>query len=694
MANSTNYKAVIQVNITETSYPDQNGGITQLGDVYIDLFDSVTGQPIAGNGITVNYIYVDQTGYAGTGSAQILGTNTSVLIYSGVIANSSYSPQGTVIYSDFITFAISQIDVSTIGAGGSGFCDLVISGVETTSETAYNAKDGTATVTALTSHPSIQYKLGSGNFQSSNLFTGLSSGTYTVTTQDANGCTATYTFYVAEAQSILISDPSYTLPNGNISRWNAVFNPILFTYQRKDFIIGSIASGPNGGSIIITPSTSFSNPLPKNGETIYLNAGPYNGRYVVASNTSNTITINTRFIGDGPGGFMNINSERQYYKILTQITYIDPDTGLTNYQTMSSTPNFSGLATADVSSLLKGILRAKDQFGYNISNYSDPNLSVSYQVSYSEQWKNNPGTFIPLANPFYATYSAFQIQEQGSNSLWPYVTFPSSGSTLAGWLSDFTNPVLNNGLPFDVSFIYSEQMAGFQISSLIGYLDVNMQPISTPSASYLLNENSSFLLNENSSKLLISGNLLTGPGGLTQHIGLNRLNLTGAYPANAFYLSVQLFYTNSAGTRIFITNPLIVSISKQCQDYFYYLKWIGKHGAWNYYLFNYNQNQNLKVQNLQLRENRITDYLNADGVQDVISKVANLSVTVHANDIPNNDADGIRSIYSSPKVMAYINGGWQTVILDIASFILRDTRDALSNVKFTFEMSTENVQTQ
>ncbi len=46
-------------------------------------------------------------------------------------------------------------------------------------------------VISSTTTPVYQYKIGSGTFQTSNVFTGLAAGTYTVMIQDAGGCTAT-----------------------------------------------------------------------------------------------------------------------------------------------------------------------------------------------------------------------------------------------------------------------------------------------------------------------------------------------------------------------------------------------------------------------------------------------------------------------------------------------------------------------
>ncbi|GGD70851.1 hypothetical protein GCM10011514_38700 [Emticicia aquatilis] len=52
-------------------------------------------------------------------------------------------------------------------------------------------------IASSTTTPVYQYKLNSGAFQTSNVFSGLAAGTYTVTIQDAGGCTATTTITLA-----------------------------------------------------------------------------------------------------------------------------------------------------------------------------------------------------------------------------------------------------------------------------------------------------------------------------------------------------------------------------------------------------------------------------------------------------------------------------------------------------------------
>ncbi|GAB3957324.1 hypothetical protein GCM10028805_49710 [Spirosoma harenae] len=86
--------------------------------------------------------------------------------------------------------------------------------------------DGSINVAVTGGAPPYQYQLGTGAFQSGTQFTGLAPTSYTVTIKDGNGCQG--------KQSVTISQPTQL-------KLTAVSKPV-------------VCSGPNTGSIIVTPS--------------------------------------------------------------------------------------------------------------------------------------------------------------------------------------------------------------------------------------------------------------------------------------------------------------------------------------------------------------------------------------------------------------------------------------------------------
>lgn len=60
-------------------------------------------------------------------------------------------------------------------------------------ESGCKTSSGSITVTATGGNGPYQYKMGNGLFESSNVFSGLAAGNYTITVKDADGCTVTET---------------------------------------------------------------------------------------------------------------------------------------------------------------------------------------------------------------------------------------------------------------------------------------------------------------------------------------------------------------------------------------------------------------------------------------------------------------------------------------------------------------------
>jgi hypothetical protein len=105
-------------------------------------------------------------------------------------------------------------------------------------------------------------------------------------------------------------------------------------------------------------------------------------------------------------------------------------------------------------------------------------------------------------------YAAKQLGERYGGNLAAYVPFATlpDGLEKARWISDFAEPAYSNGYPFDIGFIYSEDLLGRDVYCEFTLLDINRNPLTGGGqTSYLLNEDASWLLNTDGSKLIISG---------------------------------------------------------------------------------------------------------------------------------------------------------------------------------------------
>jgi hypothetical protein len=407
-------------------------------------------------------------------------------------------------------------------------------------------------------------------FQTSNTFSGITGGLKTVYVTDANsvGCAANQQITIPVLSRLLISDPSLTI-DGNISRWNAAFNPIVFTYQRKDFEVANVTMDSSTSKAKLTINTDVSKVLA--GDLVYVNTGTYKGVYAVKSASTNTLVIDTPYTAAATG-FININRLRPYYKLLTQITYQDKLTGGQSIMQSSNRPDNIGLIKADLSNFLQSIVRVKDESDFTKINFRDDNLSASYQIQYAEHWDDGPtdgytSGWVSIADPYYVIYAAKQLGERYGGNLAAYVPFASviDANKLARWITDFAEPAYSNGYPFDIGFIYSEHLLGLDIYYELTLLDINRNPLpGSLQTSYLLNDNSSWLLNQDGSKLIIA-NQTSSTGPLAQELGLNRLLINSNFPPEAYYFTVVLKYNDNAGTHT-ITKTQTIRID-DAEDY-------------------------------------------------------------------------------------------------------------------------------
>ncbi|MDB4926786.1 hypothetical protein [Mucilaginibacter sp.] len=679
---------------THTS-PD--GATDYADDVYINIIDAATGLPTDGNNVVITYL-INENGVNTTRDITIAGQR-SATIDAGIITQRTPDGVGgfTTTYSK--TYTIINISNAPDPAPPVNSCDLLITNVDIDrSESAPGAGDAQITVHATSSYLPLQFSLDNITFQSSNIFTGITGGLKTVYVTDANsvGCAANLQVNIPVLSRLLISDPSATIGD-NISRWNAAFNPVVFTYQRKDFEVISVISDSLTGNAKFIVNANLTGVL--NDDLVYINTGSYKGTYKIKTDTVNSLILNTPYTTTATG-YININRLRPYYKLLTDITYQDPETNQEKTIRSTNRPDNTGLIKADLSNFLQSIVRVKDESDFTKLNFRDDNLSASYQIAYAEDWDNNPqpDNWVTIADPYYVVYAAKQLAERYGGNLAAYVPFASviTGIPLARWITDFAEPVYSNGYPFDIGFIYSESLLGLNLYYELTLLDINRNPLSgQPLTNALLNDNGTWLFNEDGSKLIIANQTISN-GPLSDQLGLNRLLINSNFPAVAYYFTITLKYDNENGPNT-VTQTQTIRIDDAVDERSVYLRWIGLSGSWNYYRFVYNQEVSLDVQNAIIIKNYVSDWENQDSIEEVISKTAGQKMKVMAEDLSVADIKGLQSIKYSPKVQMLVNKNpvkWQTVVLNTATFSEYETLNGQAPFSVTFNLPSINIQTQ
>ncbi len=691
-------------------------GTQTSGQVFISLLDAASGQPANGNNVIITY-QQNVNGTLSTNTVTIPGQTAA--IYSGLLSDSSNGY--------FTNFTITDVGTVPSQPPPVGVCDLSVNYIRVYQpESAPGAADGQITISASSSYLPVAYSINSGSsWQSSPTFSGLNSGLVTVLVKDSNslGCIDQASVTVPISSSLLVSDPSVTLTGGNISRWSAAFNPVVFTYQRKDFNVTSVSADTQTGNAALSVNcdvTPVESALSANTQAlqnaaalnvvltninpvyIYLSAGPYAGTYQVINVTNEKLIIDQAFISNATG-YVNINLLRPYYQVRTQITYQDPLTGKQNNIISVNRPDSTGLVKADISNFLQSLLRAKDQSNFTQANYRDSNLSASYQIGYAEYWDgklsaNQSLTYIPVSTPYYVLYAAKQLGEKYGGNLAAYVPFNTvtDNTQLAKWITDFTEPAYSNGYPFDIGFIYSDNLLGRQLFYELVPLDINRNPVGGGTqSSYLINDDGSWLLNQDGSKLVIASQTSLGFT-LPAQLGLNRLLVNTNFDSDIFYFTLTLKYTDGNTTRA-VTQTQTIRVDNAVDEQSVYLRWIGLSGSWNYYRFVYNQEISLDVQNAVIIKNYVSDWENQDGIEEVIGKSAGQKVKLVAEDLTVSDIKGLQSLKYSPKVQMLINKNpvkWQTIVINTASFSEYETLNGQAPFSITFNMPSINIQTQ
>ncbi|GAB2692425.1 hypothetical protein GCM10027037_14730 [Mucilaginibacter koreensis] len=665
------------------------------GEVYISIFDE-NGARANGNNIIVSY----QENFNGvfTPVSQVVIPGQSARIYVGIIHNSSFNYQAVIV-------GVSEASEVPSGTTSQpGICDATINRVSIDKpESDYGAADGQVSIEASSSHLPILYSLDGTNWQSSPVFTRLKGGGYTIYIQDAGGCGNSIDFTLPASHNLLQSDPTIDLGNGNTSRWSAAYNPIVFTYQRKDYELQRLEYYSDTETQLTL--NGYIGTLTTN-DYIYLEAGHYKGTYKVtrpADAFQVVIALPWQADMQGLSGFMNSNRLRPYYKVYTKITYQDKISGQTQSLVSTNRPDNSGLVKADLSSFLQSLLRAQDESTYTDINYRDDNLSASYTIAYAEAWDGQNDeeatrTHIGVQHPYYVIYAAKQLGDLHGGNMAAYVPFKAviNPNQLARWVTDFAEPAYSEHYPFDIGFIYSEEVAGLNLYCEIAQLDINRKPLpGGPQTTYLLNEDGSFLLNTDGSRLIISRQSI-GNVSMAQHIGLNRLLISGGFAPQAAYFTLCLKYADAQGVHP-VTQTQVVRIDDAVDDQSVYLRWIGLSGSWNYYRFVYNQEVTLDVQNATIIKRFVQDWERQDAIEDVISKSAGLKMKVMAEDLSVNDIKGLQAIKYSPKVQMLVGRNpikWQTVVLNTATFAEYETRNGQAPFSVTFNLPGINIQTQ
>lgn len=197
-----------------------------------------------------------------TGSVTVAGAGGTTG-YQYKIGNGPLQSSGTFSGLAAGTYTITVQDAnnctSTVQVTITGPSAALTGSITNQTQTGCGTSTGSVTVAGAGGTTAYQYKIGNGPLQSSGTFSGLAAGSYTVTVQDANGCTATVPVTITSPSGLTLSTTSQT----NVSCFGASTGSVTVVgangtpnYQYKigngAFQPGGTFSGLAAGSYVIT----------------------------------------------------------------------------------------------------------------------------------------------------------------------------------------------------------------------------------------------------------------------------------------------------------------------------------------------------------------------------------------------------------------------------------------------------------
>lgn len=292
----------------------------------------------------------------------------------------------------------------------------------------------------------------------------------------------------------LISRPVRDYDNGVIvvedaGNWNAIFNPVIFHFERRDFTVSTIVTSPAfAGKIRVTPSATMTGLAV--GDFVYVSSDPYDGYYEVlqVNGGGTSFDADTTYISDTASGFLIADSivvnwygEFRIYRVMPNLPLIEVGTWVQKSAR-------DGTLKVDVSGWLDSEVGFSNDFEYDVINERDDNLGGEYTLQYRQRYdgEGEEPTYTSLTGNYYVN-AARQIGDEFGANMVQYIVLEDG--TTAKFLSGFTQPTYFVGYPFDLSFIMPDLTGSpptWELTRLEDHFDINGSIVSTDGGSELV----------------------------------------------------------------------------------------------------------------------------------------------------------------------------------------------------------------
>ena len=226
------------------------------------------------------------------------------------------------------------------------------------------------------------------------------------------------------------SRPIREIDENNLSKWNAAFSPVIYTGIRRDATVTSILSGTS--QLINVNWVGTPELIPAVDETIYLSSGPYDGQFNVIFASTSLIILETAFINQSYGGFVDLNLTRANHHVNLEL-YRIVNSAYVLLATMTFRTGPDGRFSFDFSALLKRAIKFVNDYDYVTINKRDTNISGGFNFRYEERFQLSDGsqTGLPFSNfdekdvTFYVG-AARQLRDKFGSNMAQYVPNPGT----------------------------------------------------------------------------------------------------------------------------------------------------------------------------------------------------------------------------------------------------------------------------
>lgn len=493
-----------------------------------------------------------------------------------------------------------------------------------------------------------------------------------------------------------------------VSRWTAVWHPVIFKAQRRDYAIADIQVNAGSGGGMAVYVTGDATAEVEVGDFVYVfsNAAGYASSYEVLDVYTTGSPLQTVIVIDAPvitaasidaDSYVNITGRLAYF---VEVRILEYTTGspveLTDAYARFQ-PDATGLVKMDLQAWLQTMLAAVDEFDYLQVSAADPNLGQPFNIQVREFWKVNGFTdwsTVTDDNLHYVVNAARQVGDELGQNMGQFVIFPPDqasppqAGSRGGFLTMFEEPVYWEGYPFDLGFIYSDEY------------DVQGTLIKTES-----------LVNAAGTQVGLNLDVLADGSGF-----VNRLTLQGGYASTVDRVCVTLraqggdayvdddyvdvdYVDEDLGTAN--SESLCIRVNAECPVSPVYLRWLHPRGAFDSWLFTRSQDHLDEAGDEHTLERYAEDLAVATAREQTQRKSVQEKIVIGAQGLTRSQREGLRHLLSAPLVERFMGTDgttlrprWQRVGVGKGTFLINRTDEPYGDLVLTITPPERYLQQQ